>query len=213
MTHGLSAKWFFDVVSPFAYLHLTEFGQLHPSLEIELVPVLFAGLLRHWGNKGPAELPSKRVHAYRYCIWAAATRGIPFRMPPRHPFNPLPTQRLLAALGGSRPQVEKAFDFIYGRGRDPELDWAGLCGALGMGVTDADARIADPAVKQQLLANTEEAADAGVFGVPTFVVRGQCFWGGDTIGWLNAFVDDPGMFGRGEMSRAAQIEFGAQRRV
>jgi hypothetical protein len=60
---------------------------------------------------------------------------------------------------------------------------------------------------------TEEAADAGVFGVPTFVVRGQCFWGGDTIGWLNAFVDDPGMFGRGEMSRAAQIEFGAQRRV
>ena len=211
MTTRLAAKWFFDVVSPFSYLHLRQFGQLHPSLEIEFVPVLFAGLLRRWGTKGPAELPSKRVHAYRYCAWAASAQGIPFRMPPRHPFNPLPTQRLLVALGGSRPQVEKTFDFIYGRGRDPELDWPGFCDALG--VADADARIADPAVKQQLIANTEAAADAGVFGVPTFVVRGQPFWGGDTIAWMNAFVDDPEMFERGEMSRAAQIEFGAHRKV
>jgi 2-hydroxychromene-2-carboxylate isomerase len=211
MTTRLAARWFFDVVSPFAYMHLSQFGELHPSLEVELVPVLFAGLLRRWGNKGPAELSSKRIHAYRYCTWAAATHGIPFRMPPRHPFNPLPTQRLLVALGGSRPQVAKAFDFIYGRGRDPELDWPGLCDALG--VTNADALVADPAVKQQLIANNEEGADAGVFGVPTFVVRGQLFWGGDTIAWMNAFVDDPWMFERGEMSRAAQIEFGAHRRI
>ena len=210
MRNRLAAKWFFDVVSPFCYLHLSQFGQLHPALEIELVPVLFAGLLRHWGNKGPAELPSKRTHAYRYCTWAASTQGIPFRMPPRHPFNPLPTQRLLAALDGSRPMVEKTFDFIYGRGRDPELDWPGLCDALG--VAGADALIGNPAVKQQLIANTEEAAYAGVFGVPTFVVRDQLFWGGDTIAWMNAFVDDPEMFEHGEMRRAAHIEFGAHRR-
>ena len=211
MSNRLAARWFFDVVSPFSYLHLSRFGQLHPSLAIELVPVLFAGLLRRWGNKGPAELPSKRIHAYRSCVWSASTHGVPFRMPPRHPFNPLPTQRLLVALGASRSQVGKTFKFIYGEGRDPELDWRGLCDTLD--VADADARIGEPAVKQQLIANTEEAADAGVFGVPTFVVRGQLFWGGDTIPWMNAFVDDPGMFERGEMSRAAQIEFGAQRKL
>ena len=43
-----------------------------------------------------------------------------------------------------------------------------------------------------------------MFGVPTVVVRGELFWGSDTIAWMNAFVDDPEMFGRGEMSRAAQ---------
>jgi hypothetical protein len=64
-----------------------------------------------------------------------------------------------------------------------------------------------------LIANTEQAGDAGVFGVPTFVVRGQLFWGSDTIAWMNAFVDDPGMFERGEMSRALQIEFGAHREI
>jgi 2-hydroxychromene-2-carboxylate isomerase len=211
MTNRLAARWFFDVVSPFSYLHLRKFGELHPSLEIELVPVLFAGLLRRWGNKGPAELPSKRIHAYRYCAWVASTQAIPFRMPARHPFNPLPTQRLLVAVGANRSQVKKAFDFIYGQGRDPELDWPGLCEALG--VADVDALIGNPVVKRQLIANTDAAADAGVFGVPTFVVRGKLFWGGDTIAWMNAFVDDPKMFERGEMGRAAQIEFGAHRKV
>jgi 2-hydroxychromene-2-carboxylate isomerase len=210
MTNAATAQWYFDVVSPFSYLHLKQFGQLHPSLELKFVPVLFAGLLRRWGNKGPAELPSKRIHAYRYCTWVASKHGIRFRMPPRHPFNPLATQRLLVALGSSRPHVEKTFDFIYGQGGDPELDWPGLCGALA--VTDADALIADPVVKQQLVANTEQAVEAGVFGVPTFVVRGQLFWGGDTMAWMNEFVDDPEMFARGEMRRAAQIEFGAHRK-
>ena len=211
MTNGLAAQWFFDVVSPFSYLHLSQFGQLHPSLEVKPVPVLFAGLLRRWGNKGPAELPSKRIHTYRYCSWTASAQGIPFRMPPRHPFNPLPTQRLLVAVGASRLQVEETFNFIYGQGRDPEVDWRGLCEALS--VAEADALIADPGVKQQLIANTEQAADAGVFGIPTFAVRGQLFWGSDTIAWMNAFVDDPGMFERGEMSRALQIEFGAHRKL
>src|SRR5262245_794695 len=211
MTHRVAAQWFFDVVSPFTYLHLGQFGRLHPSLEVEFIPVLFAGLLRRWDNKGPAELPTKRIHAYRYCSWTASTLGIPFRMPPRHPFNPLPIQRLLVALGAGRAHVEKAFDFIYGQGRDPELGWPDLCAALG--AANADALIGGPAVKQRLLANTEQAADAGVFGVPTFRVRDQLFWGGDTIAWMNAFVDDPGMFERGEMARAARIEFGAHRRV
>jgi len=210
MTTILIAQWFFDVVSPFSYLQLRQFGRLHPSLEVIPVPVLFAGLLRHWDNKGPAELPSKRLHTYRYCTWVASTEGIPFRMPPRHPFNPLPTQRLLVALKAKRPQIEQAFDFVFGQGRDPELDWFGMCEALT--VTNADELIADPAVKQQLITNTQQAADAGVFGVPTFLVRGQVFWGRDTLDWLNAFIDDPEMFERGEMARAERIEFGARRK-
>ena len=45
MTECIPARWYFDLVSPFAYLHLKRFGELHPTLDIEPVPVLFAGLL------------------------------------------------------------------------------------------------------------------------------------------------------------------------
>ena len=45
MTQRIPARWYFDIVSPYAYLHLKRFGELHPALDIEFVPVLFAGLL------------------------------------------------------------------------------------------------------------------------------------------------------------------------
>ena len=84
-----AADWYFDFLSPFSYLQLVQFDRLPPDLEITYRPVLFAGLLGHWEHKGPAEIPAKRVHTYRWCHWYAARHGIPFRMPPAHPFNPL----------------------------------------------------------------------------------------------------------------------------
>ena len=81
----------------FANQHLA-YDRLPDDLEITLKPVLFAGLLGHWDMKGPAEIPAKRVQTYRYCHWLAEKRGIPFKAPPRHPFNPLPLLRLARML-------------------------------------------------------------------------------------------------------------------
>ncbi len=212
MTPPIPARWYFDLVSPFAYLHLRRFGELHPALDIELVPVLFAGLLKHWDNKGPAELAPKRLHTYRSCAWTAARHGIPFRMPPRHPFNPLHAQRLLVGLGSPRAAVDAAFDFVFSEGRDVAEEWPLFCERLGVSGADAARLIADPAVKQKLIDNTASATAQGVFGVPTLALRGQCFWGSDTIAWANAFIDDPQMFESGEMKRAAEIEVGAARK-
>ena len=45
-------------------------------------------------------------------------------------------------------------------------------------------------VKAQLKANTDEAIQAGAFGVPTFVVDGRVFWGYDSLPMLRAAVED-----------------------
>ena len=203
------AQWYFDVVSPFAYLHFHTLRPLRDCIEIQPVPVLFAGLLKHWGTKGPAEVPPKRLHTYQYCVWAASQLGVPFHMPARHPFNPLAAQRLLVAVGATDEMAGKAFTFVYGEGRDPELE----LNAFGerLGVADPLQRTADPQVKQQLLANTQAAAARGVFGVPTLAVGGHLFWGSDTVGWSRAFLDDPALFERAEYQAAANTEFGASR--
>lgn len=117
------ALWYFDVVSPFAYLHFHTLQPLRGRLAIQPVSVLFAGLLKHWGTKGPAEVPPKRMHTYQYCVWAASRLGVPFRMPARHPFNPLAAQRLLIAVGATSESVGMAFTFVFGEGRG-----AGLAG-------------------------------------------------------------------------------------
>lgn len=207
---AIPARWYFDVISPYAYLHFKQFHRLRGSLEIEFVPILFAGLLKHWGTKGPAELPAKRIHTYRQCVWLAEHAGVPYSMPPRHPFNPLACLRLLIALGCRREHIDTAFSFIWGEGRDPEQEWPALCAKLG--VNDPDKLIGDAAVKAILAANTTDAATCGVWGVPTFECRGQLFWGVDTIDWMNAYLDDPDLFAREGMRRADATAPGVVRR-
>jgi hypothetical protein len=95
------ADWYFDFISPYAYLGLMRLRELPQDLEIRYRPVLFAGLLNHWEQKGPAEIAPKRSWTYRSCTWWASAHGIPFRFPAAHPFNSLPYLRLAIAAGST----------------------------------------------------------------------------------------------------------------
>ena len=91
--------FWFDPVSPYAWL---AFDQLPSALEgishcVEYRPILFAGLLRHWGQKGPAEIEPKRAWTYRDVAFRAAQQGTCLDLPLQHPFNPLPLLRLALA--------------------------------------------------------------------------------------------------------------------
>ena len=71
-----TADWYFDFISPFAYLQSESLGRLDGKLAIRPVPALFAGLLKHWGQKGPAEMAPKRRFTYRQVQWLAERNGI-----------------------------------------------------------------------------------------------------------------------------------------
>jgi 2-hydroxychromene-2-carboxylate isomerase len=78
-------SWVFDVVSPFSYLGLKQLHQLPENIEVEFVPVLFAGLLDHHGQVGNAEIASKRRFTYRFALWRARKMGVPMRLRRRIP--------------------------------------------------------------------------------------------------------------------------------
>lgn len=205
------ARWYFDLISPYAYLHLKQFGRLPADLQVEYVPCLFAGLLAHWGQKGPAEIAPKRRHTYRQVIWLAGHLDIPFRMPPQHPFNPLHALRLLLTAGPTRERIEIAFDMIWQEGRDLQSrdSWVELGRRLD--IDDVEAALGDANVKQQLRSNTEEAARNGIFGVPTFLMDGEVFWGQDSLEMMLEYLRDPTAFDSPEMRRADSIPIGASR--
>lgn len=207
----MRAVWYFDVVSPFAYLHLRQFDRLPADLEIEFVPVLFAGLLKAHGHKGPAEIPEKRRQTYRICVWLAARQGIALRFPPSHPFNPLNALRLLACAGPGRPEVEAVFASIWERGEDPNEAAVFDTLALELGVADARAVITQPQTKARLAANTERAIARGVYGVPTFDCGGELFWGADALGMMYDHCADPALFSSGEYARVDALEASAVR--
>lgn len=210
-----TAEWYFDVVSPFAYLQLVRFDRLPDDLSITYRPVLFAGLLGHWGHKGPAEIEAKRLHTYRFSQWRADREGVPLRYPPVHPFNPLKALRLCVARGADATTVRVVFDHIWrdGIGIDSESGWRALAERLGMGLDEADALVGAPQVKEALRRSTDEAIAAGVYGVPTFRVGGELFWGDDSTGMLLDYLADPHLFETGEYERVSHLPAGTQRKV
>ena len=158
--------WYFDFVSPYAYLQFEAYPALMQTAELR--PVLFAGLLNHWGGKGPAEVPAKRLQTYRFTYWQAGRYGIPMNYPPAHPFNPIDALRLALALDCRYEAVKTIFEFIWKEGRSVTHEWPALIERLGLILAAADAMIAAQRVKDALAANGRQAIDRGVYGVPTF---------------------------------------------
>ena len=202
-----SVDWYFDFVSPYSYICLHRLREI--STPISYKPVLFAGLLNHYGQKGPAEVPAKRRWTYRWCTWWAGELGIPFRFPAAHPFNPLQHLRLAIACGSTPEAVKRIFESIWTSGGDANdpARFSELCRALGVSPEDLSAR------KDELRRNTDEAAAKGVFGVPSFVVDGEVFWGADSIDFLNAFLRNRNLFKADEMRRVDGLPLAATRRT
>lgn len=200
----------FDPISPYAYL---AFERLPQALEghsvmVHYRPVLLAGLLGHWGQKGPAEVEPKRAWTYRQVAWLAHSHGIPLRMPSVHPFNPLPLLRLALACspaGGlpNRRVVEAIFRHVWQGGGDP----VGATRLAALAIELAPLR--DPAsadVKNELRAHTDAAIAQDLFGVPTLQCDGRSFWGLDALPMLAAALRGDAWF-----DSAAWAEAGAPR--
>lgn len=206
--------WYFDLISPFAFLQLNAFDRLPTGLKIVPKPVLLGAILSHWGQLGPAEIGPKRLHTYRLAQWLASERGIGFTMPERHPFNPLRALRMLAALGPDLRTVRRAFDFVFVEGRAPDTDEAIEDFGRYLMVSGAATELAgEQSAKDRLRQLTDEAISRGVFGVPTFHVEGELFWGDDATGMLIAYLNDRTLFEQDKMARLATLPVGVQRNI
>ncbi len=203
--------WYFDVISPFAYLQLEWLARDWPEVELQPRPLVLGAVLSHHGQLGPAEIQGKREFTYRYVIWRAHELGIPIRFPARHPFNPLAALRLIVAAGATTAAVRSVFRHIWAEGRGGET--AAELELLGrdLGIDDVTTAIADPSVKAALKANTEAALADGVFGVPTLRVHGQNFFGQDATTFALAVLERPELLREGEYARVAAIPVGVRR--
>lgn len=181
--------FWFDPISPYAYL---AFERLPQALEgishsVAYRPILFAGLLAHWGQKGPAEIEPKRQWTFRQVAWFAHQHGISIEVPAQHPFNPLALLRLLVACapeGGTpnRRACELVLRHVWSGG--DANDAARLATLRAELQPQRDP--ASDAVKQALKDQTARAVATGVFGVPTVEVDGRLFWGVDALPMLAA---------------------------
>ena len=191
-----------DFISPYAYLAFEHLPQALEGLSYSVAyrPVLLAGLLKHHGQRGPAEIPPKRDWTYRHVLWLGHEHGVPLRMPATHPFNPLAHLRLALATSTdgdiSRYMAERLFRDVWRTGAEP-ADAARLNALAAQLQLQSQQPWRDPAsdaVKAQLRKNTDDAIVRGVFGVPTYEVDGRLFWGFDGLAMLRAYLKGDAWF-------------------
>ena len=209
--------FWFDPISPYAYL---AFERLPEALEgcsyaVSYRPVLFAGLLKHWGQLGPAEIAPKRDWTYREVLWLARSRGIELALPAAHPFNPLPLLRLAWAcahegLTPSRFVCESVLRHVWRGGA--AADDAGRLSALEQALApqrDPRGEAAKAAVRDA----TDAAIGRGVFGVPMIEAEGRNFWGFGGLDMLAACLRGDAWFDGPAWNAAAATPVGVQRRA
>jgi 2-hydroxychromene-2-carboxylate isomerase len=196
--------WYFDFISPLAYLQWRRLREGHADVALNPKPVLIAANLDHVGQLGPAEIPQKRRHTYRIVLWQAREAGIPLHFPPAHPFNPLPALRLCLAAPDRFKAIDAIFAHLWERGLRGDGIEALADVAESLGIDDPAAAISRDEVKRELLANGGEAKALGVFGVPTLRVRDELFWGNDATELALAYARDPAVLDA-EMRRVDEL--------
>ncbi len=205
--------FYLDFISPYAYLAFEKLPEalMGQSYSVSYKPILFAALLKHHGQLGPAEIAPKRDWTYRQVMWLASAHAVEMQMPESHPFNPLGLLRLALACGNggdaNRYVCETIFRHVWQDGAQAS-DAGRLAELTRKLAPPVDAQ--DPAVKAQLKTNTDEAIALGLFGVPSFVVDGKVFWGFDALPMLRACLTDDLWF-KGPWDAAASVAQGVRR--
>lgn len=206
--------FYLDFISPYAYLAFEQLPVALQGLSYSVVhkPVLFAGLLKHHGQLGPAEIAPKRDWTYRQVLWLAHSHGIPMQLPASHPFNPLPLLRLALACDAQGQPNRQVCETVFRHAWRSGADMADAAALQALAGQLAPAR--DPAgdeVKAALRQHTQEAIARGLFGVPSFAVDDRLFWGFDALPMLRAYCEGHGWFGGPDWERVRQLPTGATR--
>lgn len=193
-------EFIFDFVSPNAYLVWQPLREIaaRQGAEIKITPVFLGGMHKLTGNAPPfirdAEVKGKNAYAALETQRFIARHGLTrFRMNPKFPFNPVSLLRMLLALEGDDQTrfVEAMLPAIW----EQELDVsdadavAAVLTAAGFDALALAAKTQDPAIKQALIDNTENAVDCGTFGIPTFYVGSEMFFGKERLGQIEEMLE------------------------
>jgi len=192
--------FYFDYISHNAYIawhEIKPFCEKH-NLELNPIPVLFAGFLSEYKQLGPAEIVPKQRWMTIDVIRKARVINLPFSPPASHPFNPLIALRATIAAAQMDVQneiIDQLFAAAWAKSLDV-TDPAVIASNIGVGEVTGEMLIdktSDDAVKAGLKRNAETALARGVFGVPTMVIDDRLFWGYDDFRFMEMYVrgEDP----------------------
>ena len=189
-----TVEFIFDFGSPNAYLAYTVLQDIarRTGAQVVLTPCLLGGIFKITGNQAPmtafggvqGKLAYEALETKRFVARHKLDR---YQFNPHFPVNTLLIMRGLVAarrLGVEQTYLDTVMAAMWERGLkmdDPQVVAAALTEA-GLDAKAILEATQDPEVKAELMANTEQAAARGAFGIPTFFVGDEMFFGKERLG-------------------------------
>ncbi len=187
------ATFWFDFASPNAYLvhRVIPAIEARTGAKFHYVPTLLGGLFKLTGNQAPmiafADIPNKLAYERREMERFIARHALTqFRMNPHFPVNTLALMRCAAAAEAQDmlpAYTEAMFHYMWEEPRkldDPEVLAATIAEA-GLPADKLLALAQEPDIKARLATNTDDAYAKGAFGIPSFMVAGELWFGKDKL--------------------------------
>jgi 2-hydroxychromene-2-carboxylate isomerase len=194
--------FYFDFSSPYGYIASEKIEALAAKHDrrIEWHPILLGIVFKHTGGTPLIEVPLKGAYAKRDFVRSAAFHGVNrFALPSTFPIATQAPARLVLWLKARDPaRAVATLHALYRAFFAADVDISdpdkAVAVAVSCGVDDAAARaaLADPAVKDALRRETEQAIAAGVCGSPFIVVDGEPFWGVDRLDQVERWLGTGG---------------------
>lgn len=188
-------NFYFDFLSPFSYFAWLKLGPLSKelNLKVNFKPVALGPLLNHWQIKGPGEVEPKREFLLKQMLRYSATHNIEFTTPKTHPFNSLYALRF-ALKGVAGELQERVIETLWKAGWQSRIDMGEpdellkVLREAGLPADELYEKSFSREAKAELKTNIQEAITKGAFGVPSFVVDDELFWGADSMTDMKNFI-------------------------
>ena len=189
-------EFYFDFLSPYSYLAWT-WVRTAPA-DFEYHPVSIPSIVSSYETKGPAQIKPKRNFLFKDLLRFTKLNQIPFTTPKNLPFNSLYALRLSLKSVAGELQKE-VIDSIFRAGWEYGLDIGNddvlkeVLRSKNLPVEQLFLKMEEKESRMQLKSNIENALKKEVFGVPTFFVDEEMFWGNDSIKYLEMYLagNDP----------------------
>ena len=189
----------FDFVSPNAYLVWQPLRALaaRQGAQIKITPAFLGGMHKLTGNAPPfirdADVKGKNAYASLEMRRFIAKHGLHrFKMNPKFPFNSVNLLRMLVSLDGDDQirLIEALTPAIWEQGLDvgDAAAVAAVLTAAGFDAQSLAAKTQDAAIKQALMDNTEKAVERGTFGIQTFFIGDEMFFGKERLGQIEEML-------------------------
>tara|TARA_B100000315_G_C14539523_1_gene570156 strand:+ start:1046 stop:1666 length:621 start_codon:yes stop_codon:yes gene_type:complete len=198
-----SIEFYFDFSSPYSYFasHKVEILADKHGREVAWKPVMIGAAFKQTGALPLTETPLKGEYAKHDWQRLARFMEVPWTLPEPFPIAALAPSRAFYWLADKNPGQARlfartAFAAYYGEGRDiSSADVvADLAAPLHVERSELLAAIEEPAIKERLKRETEQAVHRGVFGAPFIFIDGEPFWGSDRMWMIDKYMETPGLF-------------------